>query len=249
MRITEPQKAADVLREFLAESGSAVALTGAGISTASGIPDFRGPSGLFSIVSQRVFEIDFFMSQPAEYYKIAIEHIHPIVDRQPSRAHILLARLEEQKIIKAVITQNIDGLHQKAGSKNVIEFHGNAGGFYCESCECTYECTAVDAMIRDSGVPRCTACAGLIRPAIVFYGDPIPADALWESETLAAGARLLWVLGSSLTVNPAAGLAYLAKNAGAKLVITTQGHTPYDPLADVKIECDLEALAEQMLTA
>jgi len=231
----------------LRKAKSAVVLTGAGVSTDSGIPDFRGPAGLYSKISQRTFEIDFFMDFPAEYYRIAIEHIHTLIDKQPNLTHTLLSELEARGLLLAVITQNIDGLHHKAGSKNIIEFHGNVSRFYCTRCEKEFARGYVDHQIRVEGLPACDNCGSLIRPGIVFFGDMIPMDALYDAQLLAQNADLFIAVGSSLAVNPAASLAVQARQTGAELDIINRGPTALDSLADVRIETDLKVFSENVL--
>ena len=232
----------------LRQAKSAVVLTGAGVSTHSGIPDFRGPSGLYSKISQRTFEIDFFNDFPAEYYSIAIEHIHTLADKKPNTTHDMLSKLESLGMIKAVITQNIDGLHQKAGSKNVIEFHGDVTRFYCTRCKKEFDRTFVDTCIRTKGIPACDACSSLIRPGIVFYGDPISTETLYDAQLMAQTADLFIAVGSSLEVNPAASLAVHARSTGAELWIINRGPTALDSLADLRIEIDLKTFSENVLT-
>lgn len=246
-RIRNPEEAAGQFLEALRQSRSAVALTGAGVSTGSGIPDFRSPSGLYSKVSPRTFEIDFFMSFPDEYYKIAVEHIHPLADREPNAAHFMLARLEEQGLLKALITQNIDGLHFKAGSQNVIEFHGDVIHFFCMDCDQSFDRMYVDRAVRLSGSPHCDRCGALIRPGIVFFGDPIPLEALYKARKYTLDADLFIALGSSLEVNPAASLALDAYRAGARLMIINRGPTCLDPVAANRFEVDLTAFSAAVL--
>ena len=233
--------------ERLRKAQSAVVLTGAGVSTDSGIPDFRGPSGLYSKISQRTFEIDFFYDSPAEYYKIAIEHIHTLADKEPNPTHYMLSRLESEGLIKAVITQNIDGLHLKAGCRNVIEFHGDVTRFHCTRCEKNFDREFVDTQIREKEIPECDACGALIRPGIVFFGDAIPMDALYDSQLLTQTADLFIAMGSSLGVNPAASLASAARQTGADLCIINLGPTHLDSLADLRIETDLKSFSEKIL--
>lgn len=232
------EQASEFLKR-LKQAKSAVVLTGAGVSTDSGIPDFRGPSGLYSKISQRTFEIDFFNDFPDEYYKTAIEHIHTLADREPNATHIMLSKLESLGMLKAVITQNIDGLHQKAGSKNVIEFHGDVTRFFCTKCEKEFDRTFVDEQIRTKGIPTCSECNELVRPGIVFFGDMIPMDALYDSQFLSETADLFITMGSSLAVNPAASLALNAQRSGAGLIIINRGPTNLDPIAAEKYEVPL----------
>jgi len=242
-----PQQAAASFLSILRQSRCAVALTGAGVSTASGIPDFRGAGGLYSKISPQTFELDFFLSSPEEYYKIAVEHIHPLADKAPNQTHQMLARLEKENLLKALITQNIDDLHTKAGSQNVIEFHGNVLRFHCLNCNDPYTRDQVDEQIRRRKVPHCTRCGGLIRPDIVFFGDLIPPDALQKAQEWARQADVFVVLGSSLEVNPAASLALDAHRNGARLLIANRGPTRLDPIADERYELDLTDFAIAVL--
>lgn len=246
-KIRNPEEAALAFLEAVRHSRCAAALTGAGVSTDSGIPDFRSAGGLYSKVSQRTFEIDFFLSCPADYYKIAIEYIHPLADKEPNAAHFMLARLEAQGLLKALITQNIDGLHFKAGSQNVIEFHGDVIRFFCIECDRSFDRNYVDGAIHRERIPKCDDCGGLIRPGVVFYGDPIPLEALYAARTYAHEADLFIALGSSLEVNPAASLALEAQRNGARLMIVSRGPTSLDPVATDRYEVDLTAFSTAVL--
>ncbi len=233
--------------ESLKNARFAVVLTGAGVSVASGIPDFRSNNGLFSKISQETFEIGFLMSQPAEYYKIAQKYIHPLADKEPNVTHRMLAELERGGLLKTVITQNIDRLHQKAGSENVIEFHGNVVAFHCTQCQREYNKTQVDEKINDSGIPKCDSCDALIRPDIVFYGDMIPEYAIRTSQELCCKCDLFIAMGTSLNVNPAADLTQIASNNGAKVIIVTKGRTLYDRIAHHKFDDDLEQFSNAVI--
>ena len=238
---------AEKFLELLNESESTVVLTGAGVSTASGIPDFRGPQGLYKKLPQYVFDLDFFLSQPAEYYKITTDRIHNLSNKEPNVTHRLLAILEKKKLIEGVITQNIDGLHQKAGSEKVIELHGNAQEFYCMSCGKRYTVEAVLKMLETSAVPKCT-CGGLIKPNVVFFGEALPESALAEAYYLSENAEFFVTMGTSLLVYPAAHFPVLAKQKGAKLLIINQGETGLDYIADKKYECDLVEFSEAVIS-
>ncbi len=248
-RIADPRQAAREFLETIRQSRCAVALTGAGVSTASGIPDFRGAGGLYSKISPQTFEIDFLMSSPADYYKIAIEHIHPLVDKDPNPAHFMLARIEQHGLLKALITQNIDGLHGKAGSKNVIEFHGDVVQFYCTKCEKSFDRLFVDQKIRREAIPQCDLCGSLIRPGIVFFGDLIPPEPLYAARQYTRKADLFIALGSSLEVNPAALLAQEAWRAGARLIIINRGPTRLDSAASDRYEVELTEFSNEILCA
>jgi len=236
----------DVFLDRVRAGGTNVVLTGAGVSTASGIPDFRGPDGLYSKISPRTFEREFFFSEPEAYYRVAVEHIHTLADRQPNVTHAMLARLESMGLLDGIITQNIDGLHQKAGSRRVVEFHGNVVDYFCVACESPCDRATVDGAIRRDGVPRC-ACGGLIRPGIVFFGDPIPTEALETAQAMASRADVFVAMDSSLEVNPAAALAFVAHVAGATLMIVNRGPTRYDHVADHRFEVDLSAFSQAVL--
>jgi NAD-dependent deacetylase len=235
--------------ELLKDSDCTVVLTGAGVSTASGIPDFRSTGGLFSRISQETFEIAGFYQDPLRYYRTAVEHIHGLADKSPNVTHRMLARLERLGLIEAVVTQNIDGLHQKAGSRNVLEFHGDVTSFHCTACGRTSDRAAVETSVKAGALPRCQACSGLIRPGITFYGDPIQPGILQASCDLAERAGLFVVMGSSLNVNPAAALAGMAVRAGARLVIVNLAPTPYDSMGEHVWPVDLEAFSEATLQA
>jgi len=233
--------------ESLRNAKFAIALTGAGVSVASGIPDFRSSNGLFSKISQETFEIEFFNSEPDKYYKIAKEYIHTLADKTPNVTHKMLAELEKKGLLKTIITQNIDGLHQKAGAKNVIEFHGNVTSFYCTRCGDKYTRTQIDKKIDAAGVPKCDKCGSLIRPGIVFYGDMIPQDVLTASQEMCSKCDLFIAMGTSLVVNPAAGLTQSAYYNGAKVIIITKGYTPYDKTAHHKFDVDLEQFSKSVI--
>jgi len=243
-----PDACARQFVDRLRSARCAVVLTGAGVSTASGIPDFRGPGGLYSRLSQRTFELDFFFSETERYYQIAIEHIHTLADKEPNVTHRMLAELEHRRLIEAIITQNIDGLHQKAGSEKVIEFHGNVVSFHCLKCGRYFQRDFVDGQIRRAGIPRCE-CGGLVRPDIVFFGDPIPQNAIAIGSQLARQADLFVAMGSSLTVQPAASLPLLAKQSGAELFIINLGPTRLDDLADYKYDLAVESFSAAVLSA
>jgi len=241
----------DYARHFLdavCESDYSVALTGAGVSTDSGIPDFRSPNGLYSKISQETFELDFFLNQSEDYYRIAIEHIHPLADKEPNTTHQMLAKIQNQGMLGAIITQNIDGLHQKAGATNVIEFHGNVTGFHCMKCGKAYDREYVDKEIRTCHVPYCQ-CRSLIRPDIVFFGDMIPLEALNAAQLSSGSAKVFIIMGTSLQVHPAAGMANLARRYGAKLFIINREPTAMDTLADWVCHTELTAFSQAVLNA
>lgn len=234
------------LASMLKTSRHAVALTGAGVSTESGIPDFRGPNGLYSRYPEYIFDIDYFHSDPEGFYRFWREALLPMSEAQPNAIHHLLADLERRGVLKVVITQNIDGLHQKAGSKKVIELHGSIFEYYCLECRKIYGLETVKNLLTVNPLPRCD-CGGLIKPNIVFFGESLPeralSDAIWHSRN----CDVMIVLGSSLSVYPAAQLPSIAKDHGAKLVIVNKGKTMLDELADIKIDANLSDFAKILM--
>ncbi len=209
---------------LLAAVKGAVALTGAGISIDSGIPPFRGKGGLWERYDpMEVAHIDAFLQDPARVWKVLVRDLKDIIDRaRPNEAHIGLVRLEQMGILKTIITQNIDGLHQMAGSTDVIEFHGTFAWQRCMLCECRIETNRVDAAVLP---PRCT-CGGILRPDAVFFGELIPPAALWRSQEIAAHCELMLVLGTSAVVQPAASMPMIAKEAGAVVIEINPEPTP-----------------------
>ena len=234
------------LLEKIKASHHVVALTGAGVSTESGIPDFRGPNGLYSKYPENIFDIDYFYAEPEGFYRFWREALLPMSEAQPNDAHTLLAELESRSLLEAVITQNIDGLHQKAGSKNVIELHGNIFEYYCTRCGKVRSLESVKKLLESNPVPRCD-CGGLIRPNIVFFGESLPMHALSEATRHARECDLMIVLGSSLVVYPAAQLPIIAKEHGAKLIIVNKGKTGLDDLADFKFDRNLSDFARELI--
>jgi NAD-dependent deacetylase len=197
------QKLAGLIRK----SHHIVALTGAGISTAAGIPDFRGPNGLYvtrRYDPEKTFDIDWFNTDPRTFFAFARDFLRTVDRIQPTQAHAFLAELEQQGLLQSVITQNIDGLHQKAGSKNVIEVHGSFQQGHCRGCGHSYSYDELKHKILAEEVPHCDRCNGVIKPDIVFYGEAVRG--MDEAESEARHADLFLAIGTSLTVYPAAML-------------------------------------------
>lgn len=222
-----------VLNNWIRESKNIVCLSGAGISTASGIPDFRGEDGIYSSKFQgkwnNVFEISNFIQDPSEYYSF---YKSSLGDFKPNIVHTKLFELENNSKLDCIITQNIDGLHQLAGSKNVFELHGSAKRSYCMKCFKEYDVNNIDF----DNIPYCT-CGGVIRPDVVMFGEGLDQNILYKSVEAIRNADMLLVIGTSLTVHPAAGLLnYYNKN---KMVIINKQETPYDGFADLVINEDL----------
>jgi NAD-dependent deacetylase len=232
-----------VVAQWLAESGSAVAFTGAGISTESGIPDFRSPRGVWA--TNRPVYYDDFVSRPEarqEYWRQkAIAH-RDFADAKPNVGHRILARWEQAERLGAVVTQNIDGLHQLAGSKHVLELHGTAKFVACLNCAARFEAgVMVERFLEQGRPPECPECRGILKHATVSFGQSLPADVLQESIERARQADVFLALGSSLVVHPAAGLPLFAKQSGGRLVIINRDPTPHDGRADAVLNASVGA--------
>lgn len=222
--------------DILTESKYVVVFTGAGVSTESGIPDFRGPQGLWKRVDPEKFTINYFISNPDEVWELFIKNLMIGTNIRPNPAHKAIAELENLGIVKAVITQNIDGLHQKAGSKNVIELHGSLREAICMECGNRVGLEDAIRIFKKTGnAPRCPRCGGLLKPDVVFFGEPLPQGALKAAFDEARKADVILVIGSSLIVTPAAYVPMIAKESGAKLVIINLEETSMDHLADIVI--------------
>jgi NAD-dependent protein deacetylases, SIR2 family len=206
-------------------------LTGAGVSTASGIPDFRGPHGVWRIIDPEKFDVENFYKNPDEVWDLFVQYLLPAFDVKPNPAHYALTELEKLGKLCAVVTQNVDMLHQAAGSKNVIELHGALRDAVCVTCGARYSLTEA-LRWRTAGSPRCPKCGGVLKPDVVFFGEPLPQQALREAFMLAEMAEVFLVVGTSLAVYPANQLPITAKKRGAKLVIINADETFYDFFAD-----------------
>ena len=216
------------------------AMTGAGVSTLCGIPDFRGPQGLYKNPdAERIFDIDWFDRDPSIYYRGCRELVYGVDRFRPGPVHLALKRLEERGRLDGIITQNIDMLHQKAGSSKVYEVHGSPILHHCRRCGDEKTFAEIEALIDQGGgrerlgdpfVPRC-ACGGAYKPDITFFGEALPEEAFRRSQELAMRADVMLVLGTSLTVYPAAGLPRLTLQRGGKVFIVNAQATPLDDLA------------------
>lgn len=242
----EIRKAAEEFVSYLQESQFTVSLTGAGVSTASGIPDFRGPNGLYKRLPNNIFDLEFFKNNPDKYYELTFDLVHSFDEKQPSTTHKMLSRLEKEGYLEAVITQNIDGLHQKAGSNNVVELHGNTSRFLCLKCGKSYSKNDLIKILEKQNPPKCS-CGGLIKPDVVFFGEMLPMDAINKAEQLSINAELFIALGTSLLVYPAAQFPLISKRNGGKLIIVNKGESGLDSIADEKIDGDLEEFSRHIM--
>ena len=223
--------------ELLAGARQAVALTGAGISAESGIPTFRGEGGLWRTYDPiKVASIDTFMANPKDYWEVARERGPAVLAAVPNPGHYALTGLEQAGHLVAVVTQNTDGLHQDAGTQRVVELHGSGRTVQCLDCGTREPRADVQRRLEYQMPPRCRVCGGaFLKPTVVLFGEPMPAEAVAEAQALAEQADVMLVVGSSLVVHPAAELPLAALRAGAALVIVNAEPTPYDRLAEVVI--------------
>jgi NAD-dependent deacetylase len=232
------------LAQSIRAAGSVVALTGAGVSVPSGIPDFRSPgTGLWERVNpMEVAHIDVFHEDPERFWGFYGQRFAALKDKQPNSVHRALVALEAAGLLDAVITQNIDMLHRKAGTRELVEVHGSIE--FCSCLQCGTRVTlrrARDLLAADErGVPRCDRCALPLKPDVVLFGEMLPAAAIERAQELCASADVLMCIGSSLEVQPVASLPLLTHRAGGTIAIITQGETPLDALASVRLTGDLE---------
>jgi NAD-dependent deacetylase len=253
MSATEPLDGRDAARELaglIRSSRRVIALTGAGISVPSGIPDFRSPgTGLWENVNpMEVAHIDAFQRDPARFWSFYSQRFQSLADKRPNRAHEALARLEQAGMLAAVITQNIDQLHRVAGSENVIEVHGTIATSSCLVCAARYPLDEVRTRCdadADS-VPRCDD-GHPLKPDVVLFGELLPPAAFAAAERLAGEADLMLCIGSSLEVYPVAGLPELTLAAGGSVAILTQGPTPIDRFASLRLSGDVVSELEAVL--
>jgi NAD-dependent deacetylase len=233
------------LAELIGGARSVVALTGAGISVPSGIPDFRTPGvGLWENVDpMEVAHIDAFRADPVRFWSFYGQRFATLGDKQPNGAHDALVALERHGLLDAVITQNVDVLHRKAGTRELIEVHGSIAS--CSCLVCGVRVPLEDASVRlghaEDGVPRCEGCERPLKPDVVLFGELLAPDALERARELCEGADVLLCVGSSLEVYPVAALPQLTLDAGGAVAIITQGPTPLDDVAGVRLDGDVEA--------
>ena len=228
-----------------------VFFTGAGVSTLCGIPDFRGPDGIYrDRDAARMFDIDLFDEDPSFFYRHADRLVYGNDETKPGPVHEALVALQKAGRSAGVITQNIDGLHERAGSSPVFAVHGTAALHHCRKCGDAKTFAEIQAMRAGvpGAVPRCAKCGGVYKPDITFFGEMLPEAAFEGAIRLASRADLIVVLGSSLTVQPAAFIPHHTLRNGGRMAIVNRGETPSDGLAFFRAD-DLAEFAEQMLAA
>ena len=238
--------------ELLRGARRVVVLTGAGSSTPSGIPDFRSDgTGLWSKVDPfTVASVWGFRENPQRFYQWMRPLAGDILSAQPNPAHQALTRMEQCGKLRLLITQNIDALHQKAGSQRVIELHGHLRTMVCLTCAFADDAAPyLDAFVNDGALPICPHCGAVLKPDIVLFGEPLPEEAIVRAQEETLMCDLMLVAGSSLEVMPAADLPALAVRSGARLILVNLGMTPYDHLADVILRGDLSKVLPKLIDA
>ena len=244
--------AAERVAALLRDSDRAVVLTGAGISVPSGIPDFRTPgTGLWENVDpMEVAHIDAWRRDPDRFWSFYGARFASLIDKAPNEAHFAIAELERRGLVRAVVTQNIDRLHRLAGTERLIEVHGSIDQSVCLQCGGKVSIDRVVELLGEGeGAPVCESCHLPLKPDVVLFGELLPERALSEAQSLALEADLMLCVGSSLEVYPVAGLPAMTHGAGGRLVLITQGPTPYDSDADIKLDGDVVTELQAVLAA
>jgi NAD-dependent deacetylase len=239
------------LAELVRTRQPCVVLTGAGVSTESGIPDFRSHGGLWAEFDPLEYgSIDAFRADPAKVWRFYAPRFSVLTDAEPNEAHRALATLEQGGLVQAVITQNIDLLHERAGSREVVEVHGSIRHSVCPECGERYALARVLELLEAADAPGCPACGAILKPDVVFFGELLPGEAIDRAFALAGSAGLLLVVGSALEVYPVAGLPYETLNAGGVVAIVNLGPTAFDSRAALKLDAGagetLAALAREL---
>jgi NAD-dependent deacetylase len=225
------------LAELIRARQPCVVLTGAGVSTESEIPDFRSPTGLWAQVDPMEYgSIDAFRRDPVRVWSFYKPRVAMLTEAEPNPAHLALAELEQLGLVQAIVTQNIDLLHERAGSREVVEVHGSIRTSTCPGCEERYPLERVLELLADSDAPACPSCGWILKPDVVFFGELLPQAAIDRGFELARGAGLLLVVGSALEVYPVASLPLETTGAGGELAIVNRGPTAFDGQASLRID-------------
>jgi NAD-dependent deacetylase len=228
---------ASELAELIRSRQPCVVLTGAGVSTESGIPDFRSPTGLWATVDPMEYgSIEAFRRDPRKVWSFYKPRVEMLTGAEPNPAHAALAELEQLGLVGAVVTQNIDLLHERAGSENVVEVHGSIRTASCPGCGRSYELDRVLELLAEADAPECPGCSGILKPDVVFFGELLSPAAIDRAYELARRARLLLVVGSALEVYPVAGLPLETLGSGGELAIVNRGPTAFDSQASLKVD-------------
>jgi NAD-dependent deacetylase len=238
------------LADLFRERGPAVVLTGAGISTESGIPDFRSPSGLWAQFDPMDYgSIESFRENPARVWEFYAPRFSMLAGAEPNPGHLALAELERLGHVRAIVTQNIDLLHERAGSRDVVEVHGSIRTAVCPGCARAYPLAEVLGLLDGSPAPACADCGEILKPDVVFFGELLPQAAMSRAFELAASASLMLVVGSALEVYPVAGLPLDTLRAGGALAIVNRGPTAFDAKAMLKLDGSAGELLPRLVEA
>ena len=232
---------------ILNNTNNTCVITGAGISTASGIPDFRGENGIYTKSKKNVFDFESFKKDPDSFYLFAKNFLMTLKNSEPNSAHLLIKELEDKGKINYVITQNIDGLHRKAGSEKLIEIHGNFNNFTCLGCNERYSLEEVYPEIEKGKTPLCPKCKGILKPDLIFFGEKIDISLINRIKNIASHSEFCIVFGSSLVVHPISSIPECTLNNNGRLIIINRGVTPYDEYAFYKFEVDIEDFSSAVL--
>jgi NAD-dependent deacetylase len=227
----------DRLAALIRERGPCVVLTGAGVSTESGVPDFRSPTGIWAQFDPFEYaSIEAFRADPAKVWTFYAPRFSTLTEAEPNEGHRALAELERRGFVRAIVTQNIDLLHARAGSGEVVEVHGSIRTSSCPNCGATYLLAEVLELLDGASAPACVRCGAIVKPDVVFFGELLPAGAIDRAFELAREARLMLVVGSTLEVHPVAALPLETLDAGGSLAIVNRGPTALDGLATLKLD-------------
>lgn len=238
------------LAELILARQPCVALTGAGVSTESGIPDFRSPTGIWARYDPMEYAtIDAFRRDPVKVWDFYARRLEVLKDAEPNPAHLALAELERRGLVEAVITQNIDRLHERAGSRNLLEVHGSIRTSRCLRCGERVPFDEIVRLLEHAPAPPCPRCGRILKPDVVMFGELMPEREIERAFELARSAGLLLVVGSSLEVYPVAALPQETLDAGGALAIVNKGPTPYDDRAEVVIDAPAAATLQAVLRA
>ena len=225
------------LAELIRARQPCVVLTGAGVSTESGIPDFRSPTGLWAQFDPLEYgSIEAFRRDPVKVWSFYKPRVAMLTEAQPNPAHVALAELEGLGYVRAVVTQNIDLLHERAGSREVVEVHGSIRTSTCPGCGERYSLEQVLELLTEADAPVCPSCGGILKPDVVFFGELLPPAAIDRAFELARAAELLLVVGSALEVYPVAGLPLETIGAGGEIAIVNRGPTAFDGKASLRVD-------------
>jgi NAD-dependent deacetylase len=238
------------LAELIEARQPCVVLTGAGVSTESGIPDFRSPTGIWAEFDPLEYaSLDAFRADPAKVWRFYAPRFAMLTEAEPNAAHVAIAELEGRGFVRAVITQNIDLLHERAGSREVIEVHGSIRTSSCLSCGATYRLAEVAAQLETRDAPVCAECGAVLKPDVVFFGELLPEAAIDRAYALAGEAGVLLVVGSALEVWPVAELPLVTRRAGGSVAIVNRGPTARDDDAELRIDGSAGETLDRVLAA